>query len=200
MSVEIKNIDTADSVYEVKQLRTENVYKEAYIDRYRRLGYSETAREIQVENGKKYAVITLQRDKTSPEYGKLSALEGEIMDLVSVKEGEEKPVPQKKAGGRKIALRVIFCAGVVLAALGVALLIAGMLINLMIVALAGWAVAIIGAACLIVWSFLRESWRMRKKDIKDEADNPGFGDDEISRQVEDKLCAADKVRAGMAAD
>ena len=42
-----------------------------------------------------------------------------------------------------------------------------------------------GAVLTVVWSCLREKWRMRKVDIADDAEHPGFGVDIYSRKVEE---------------
>ncbi|MCD7729421.1 MAG: hypothetical protein LUI60_05860 [Clostridia bacterium] len=196
MSLEITELHSPDPDGDYKQLKLEKKYKDAYIDRYRRLGYSETECSFVKEEGKIFAVVTLRRDKNQTEYQKLCEIEGQIEELLHSVVKEEPD--ENKKDKRKLTLSVLFWAGLGLVIAGVIVLICGFMLSILGLALGGWGVVILGAVALIVWSFLRESWRMRKSDKAEDAANPGFGTDEVSRQVEEKLCAADKLRAGIA--
>ena len=66
---------------EMKQIKLESVYKDAYIDRYRRLGYTVAGISETEEDGKTYSVINFERDKDLPSYEKLSELEAEVDEL-----------------------------------------------------------------------------------------------------------------------
>ena len=65
----------------MKQLKLESVYKDAYIDRYRRLGYTVVSVTESEDNGVKYSLITLRRDENIPSYGRLVELEAEVDSL-----------------------------------------------------------------------------------------------------------------------
>lgn len=66
---------------EMKQIKLESVFKDAYIDRYRRLGYEVTNQTELEENGKKYTVIQFSRDRDNPTYARLAELEAEVDSL-----------------------------------------------------------------------------------------------------------------------
>lgn len=180
---------------EMKQIRLESVYKDAYIDRYRRLGYTVVSVSETEEDGKAYSVINFQRDKDDPSYARLSELEAEVDELCE-KARAAADAPDDKKKKRKTILLVIFAAGLALMVAGIALVVAGLLIPNLGLALGGWGCAVAGAVLVIVWSCLRESWRLRRIDVLDDAAHPGFGVDVYSRKVEECLKQADEVREG----
>ncbi len=192
MSAEITEVNTLDPDNDFRRIKVEDKFKNAYIDRYRRLGYREASRSTEKTGGKNYAVVLMQRDRKQPEYEKLCRIERQIGELL------ETPVSEDHKDGKrskqKLILRIMLCAGLALCAAGLVMLICGFLFNIMALALTGWGVVIVGAIDFIVWSFLRESWRLRKIDIADDKEYPGFGLDDISKKVEEKLCAADRLR------
>lgn len=180
---------------EIKQVKLESVYKDAYTERYRRLGYTVASVTETVENGKPYSVINFQRDRDDPSYEKLSELEAEVDELCEkARAAADAPDEQKKK--RKKILAALLAAGLVIMVAGIALVAAGLLVPNLGIALGGWACAVAGAVLVIVWSCLRESWRLRKIDEMDDATHPGFGVDVYSRKVEECLKQADEVREG----
>ena len=179
---------------EMKQIKLESVYKDAYIDRYRRLGYTVAGISETEEDGKTYSVINFERDKDLPSYEKLSELEAEVDELCEkARAAAGAPDEQKKR--RKIILFSLFIAGLGLMAAGIGMVVGGLLLPNLGLALGGWGCAVAGAALVIVWSCLREKWRMRRIDIADDAAHPGFGVDMYSRKVEECLKEADAARA-----
>ena len=82
---------------EVKQIKLESVYKDAYIDRYRRLGYSVASESESEEDGKTYCAINLQRDRDDPAYEKLAEIEAEVDELCrKARAASDAPDEQKK--------------------------------------------------------------------------------------------------------
>ena len=179
---------------DMKQLKLESVYKDAYIDRYRRLGYTLVSDTESVEDGVSYSVLMFRRDTDIPGYAKYAELEAEVDELCR-KAREAAGAPDETKHQRKIILFALLIAGFVLMAAGIALVISGLLISNLYVALGGWAGAVAGAVLIVVWSCLREKWRMRRIDIADDAAHPGFGVDVYSRKIEDCLKEADKLAA-----
>ena len=179
---------------ETKQIKLESVYKDAYIDRYFRLGYTVSSVSESEEGGKMYSTINFERDKDDPSYAKLAELEAEVDELCSeARAAAGAPDGEKKK--RKIKLAAILIAGIAAMAAGVALVVAGLFAPNLALSLAGWGCAVAGAVLVVVWSCLRESWRLRRIDILDDAANPGFGVDVYSKKVEECLKQADEVRA-----
>ncbi|MCD8371962.1 MAG: DUF3040 domain-containing protein [Clostridia bacterium] len=192
MSAEISEINTLDPDNDFKQIRVEDKFIEAYVDRYMRLGYREAGRSEEKADGKNYAEVIMQRDRSQPNYSRLCEIEKEIGEIISgISAGD---VKDGKKNRLRIILRIMFFAGIAVGVAGIVMLICGFLNNLMAIALGGWAVVIFGAAAIIVWSFLRENWRLRKIDEEDDREHPGFGVDEASKRVEEKLREADILR------
>lgn len=179
---------------EMKQIKLESVFKDAYIDRYRRLGYEVVSQTALEENGKKYTVIQFRRDRDDPSYPRLAELEAEV-DSLCAKAKQAAGAPDSQRAKRKIVLLVLFIVGIVLMAGGVGMVIGGLLAPNLTLSLIGWALAVVGAVLMVVWSCLRESWRMRRIDVRDDAEHPGFGIDIYSRKVEECLKLADEARA-----
>ncbi|MFR1631677.1 MAG: hypothetical protein ACLSU0_00760 [Oscillospiraceae bacterium] len=179
---------------EMKQIKLESVFKDAYIDRYRRLGYEVTNQTELEENGKKYTVIQFSRDRDNPTYARLAELEAEV-DSLCAKAKEAAGAPDSQRAKRKIILLALFIAGLVLMAGGIGMVIGGLFAPNLVLSLTGWGVAVVGAVLMVVWSCLRESWRMRRIDVRDDAEHPGFGIDVYSRKVEECLRLADEARA-----
>lgn len=184
---------------EIKQIKIESAFADAYKERYGRLGYTVANTSEVEENGKKYVVINFGRDRDDPAYARLAELEAEIDELCEkARAAAGAPDEQKKR--RCGALIAILAVGVVAMAAGAALVVAGLLIADLAISLGGWGCAVAGAVLVIVWSVLRESWRLRKSDILDDAEHPGFGVDMYSRKVEECLKRADEARASKSAD
>jgi hypothetical protein len=181
----------------MKQLKLESVYKDAYIDRYRRLGYTVVSVTESEDNGVKYSLITLRRDENIPSYGRLVELEAEVDSLCeqAKKAGD---APDEVKTKRKKALFALFVSGISVMAAGIILVVCGILIPELFLAIGGWSAAVVGAVLTVVWSFLREKWRMRKVDIADDAEHPGFGVDIYSRKVEECLKEAESLTSGAA--
>ncbi len=179
---------------EVKQIKLESVYRDAYIDRYRRLGYSVASESESEEDGKTYCAINLQRDRDDPAYEKLAEIEAEVDELCrKARAASDAPDEQKTRRKRKLA--AMFVAGVAVMVAGMALVVGGLFAADLALALSGWGCAVAGAVLMIVWSCLRESWRLRRVDLADDAAHPGFGIDVYSRKVEECLKRADVERA-----
>ena len=177
---------------EIKQLKLESIFKDAYIERYGRLGYDVVSQTESVEDGKNYTVIVFGRDRDMPSYERLAEIEGEVDELCR-RAKEEADLPDEVRDRRKIVLYALFIAGVVLMAAGVALVVAGLIESMLYMALGGWAAAVAGAVLVMVWGFLREKWCMRRIDAKDMRVHPGFGCDIYSRKIEERLEEADRL-------
>ena len=178
--------------FETKTIKVESIYVPAYTDRYRRLGYEVSETVETEEDGKKVTSITMRRDMDSPAYPSLSRLEREVDELCRMAK-EHAGEPSKLINRHRLITWIFFGAGCLLMALGVALVVAGLLTDMLMLALGGWVCAIVGAALVIAWSCLREKWRIRRVDIRDDAENPGFGIDEYSRRVEECLKQAEEA-------
>ena len=178
--------------FETKTIKVESIYVSAYTDRYRRLGYEVCDAVQSEEDGKKFTSITIRRDVDSPAYPSLSRLEQEVEELCRMAK-EHAGEPDNKIKKHRMTVWILFGAGCLLMAVGVALLVAGLILNEIVLALCGWGCAIAGAALVIAWSCLREKWRLRKVDVRDDAENPGFGIDEYSKKVEECLKQAEEA-------
>ena len=182
--------------FETKTLKVESIYVSAYTDRYRRLGYEICETVQSEEEGKTYTSITMRRDTDGPAYASLSRLEMEVNELCRMAK-EHSGEPDKRVKRRRITLWALLGAGCLFMLLGVALVVAGLLASTLVLALCGWLCAIAGAVLVITWSCLREKWRLRKVDIRDDAENPGFGVDEYSKKVEECLRRAEEALAAV---
>ncbi len=180
---------------EIKQIKLESVFEDAYTDRYRRLGYTVANISKVEEEGKDYVVINFERDKDDPAHDRLAELETEIDELCE-KARAAAGVPDEQKKKRRTISAAIFIVALAVMVAGVALVVTGLLLPDLPMSLGGWACAVAGAVLVIVWSFLRENWRLRKVDILDDAAHPGFGVDIYSRKVEECLKQADEARAG----
>lgn len=179
---------------EMKQIKLESVYKDAYIDRYRRLGYTVASVSERTEDGKTWAVINFERDMDDPSHEKLAELEAEVDELCEMaRAAAGAPDDEKKK--RKRTLFIMFITGIAAMAAGLVLVLSGLFAPSLGTALGGWCCVVAGAVLTIVWSCLREKWRLRKIDIIDDVAHPGFGVDEYSRKVEECLKQADAERA-----
>ncbi len=179
---------------EMKTIRLENIYKDAYIDRYRRLGYTVESITEEQEDGRNYSVITFGRDKDDPAYPRLAELETEVDNLCE--QARTSTETNERTSKRRIACYVLLGLGLAFIAVGIGLVIWGLFSQRLIVALASWGGAIVGAALLVAWSCMREKWRLRKVDVADDAEHPGFGIDIYSKKVEECLKLADEERSG----
>ena len=179
----------------MKQLKLESVYKDAYIDRYRRLGYTVVSVTESEEKGVKYSVIKLRRDENIPSYARLAELEAEVDRLCEQAKKASGAPDEVKAKRKKVLLALLIC-GIAVMVAGVTLVVCGLLLPELFLAIGGWAAAGIGAMLAVVWSCLREKWRMRKVDLADDAEHPGFGVDIYSRKVEECLKEAEALTSG----
>ncbi len=181
-------------INEIKQLKTESVYKDAYADRYRRLGYVVVSDEIFVEHGTEYCLLVLRRDIQQPCHGRLAELERRVDGLGRLAAGLQASGGEKHRG-RKVATGVLAACGALLMLAGVLLVAAGFAELGLYAAFAGWAAAFTGALLAVVCSFLREKWRMRAVDIEDDKKHPGFGTDRYSLEIENCLKEAEELVA-----
>ena len=181
----------------MKQLKIESVYKDAYLDRYRRLGYTVVSISEHEEHGVKYSVIMLQRDEHMPVSGRLAELEAEV-DSLCEQARKVDGIPPEVRKKRRVALLAILICGIIIMGAGVALVVSGLQTSELFLAIGGWVAAVVGAVLTVVWSCLREKWRMRKIDIADDAENPGFGVDIYSKKVEECLKEAESLLSGAA--
>ena len=179
---------------EMKQIKLESVYKDAYIDRYRRLGYTVASVSESTKDGKTWAVINFERDMDDPSHEKLAKLEAEVDELCEMARAAA-GAPDDEKKNRKRTLFVMFITGIAAMAAGLVLVLSGLFAPSLGTALGGWCCVVAGAVLTIVWSCLREKWRLRKIDIIDDVAHPGFGVDEYSRKVEECLKQADAERA-----
>ena len=179
---------------DIKQVKLESVFKDAYIDRYRRLGYTLIGDTESTEGGVPYSVLMFSRDRSMPGYDSLVRLEAEV-DALCIKAKEASGAPDACRSKRKAVLLSLLCAGFVLMAAGMALVVSGLLVTHLYLAIGGWVGAVAGAALVVVWSCLRERWRMRRIDVADDAAHPGFGADIYSRKIEECLKEAEKIAA-----
>ncbi len=180
--------------FETKTIKVESIHVPAYTDRYRRLGY-EVCDSVQTEeDGRDFTTLTIRRDMESPAYPSLSRLEQEVDELCRMAK-EHAGEPDSSIIKHRLTVWIIFGAGCLFMAVGIALVVAGLILNNVVLALCGWACVIAGAALVIAWSCLREKWRLRKVDIRDDAENPGFGIDEYSKKVEECLKQAEEALA-----
>lgn len=182
--------------FESKTIKVESIYVPAYADRYRRLGYEIVGSAESEEDGVKFTTLTMRRDMDGPAYSSLSRLEREVDELCRMAKEQAGRVDRTKKRHSLIAW-ILFGVGCLLMALGVAFVVAGLLISNLMLAIGGWICAIVGAALVIAWSCLREKWRLRRVDIRDDAKNPGFGADEYSRKVEECLKQAEEALAAV---
>ena len=180
--------------FETKTIKVESGYVAAYTDRYRRLGYDIFDTVKSEEDGKKFTVMVMRRDTESSAYPLLLQLEQEVEELCRAAM-EHAGEPDKSFKRYRLAAWILFGAGCLIMALGIALTVSGLLINILVLALGGWACVIAGAALIVAWSFLREKWRLRKSDARVDAENPGFGTDEYSKRVEECLKKAEQALA-----
>ena len=183
-------------IFEFKTIKVESILASAYTDRYRRLGYEVCETVQSEEDGKKLTSITMRRDTEAPAYASLSRLEAEVDELCREAK-EHAGEPDKGVTNCRLAVWILFGAGCLFMALGIALVVTGLLVSSLAVALGGWGGAIVGAALVIAWSWLRERWHLRKSDICNNAENPGFGVDVYSKKVEECLRRADEALAGV---
>ena len=96
---------------EMKQIKLESVFKDAYIDRYRRLGYEVTNQTELEENGKKYTVIQFSRDRDNPTYARLAELGFSNLPICMAKNQYSLSDDPKKLGrpeGFDITIREIY--------------------------------------------------------------------------------------------
>lgn len=177
---------------EIKQFKLESVYKDAYIDRYRRLGYTLVSDTSNEENGVQYSVIVLQRDVTNPAHERLAELEDEV-DELCVKAGKAAAETDSSKLRRRAALYALFSFGLVLLCVGLMLVAIGLTNGELYVAFAGWAGAFVGTVMVALSAFLRERWRMRRIDVADDEKHPGFGVDAYSGEVEKCLKEAEEL-------
>lgn len=182
---------------EIRQIKLETIFKDAYTERYRRLGYAVVSQEEFIEDGVNYTMLVLSRDKDMPSYEKLAELEGEVDELCR-RAKVEADVPDEVRDRRRTALLTFFIIGVVFMAAGAALVVAGLIKTMLYLALGGWAAAVAGAVLVMAWSFLREKWCMRRIDLKDMRLHPGFGCDIYSRKIEECLKEADRLTGACA--
>ena len=184
---------------EVKKIKLESVYKDAYIDRYRRLGYTVSAISEETDGGKSYANVTFERDRSQPAYKKLAELEEEV-DELCIKAREQASAPDEVRAKRRHILLLLLCTGGALIVAGCIMTVSGLLVPVLGLAIGGWLCAVAGAAIVIVWSCLREKWRLRRVDVADDISHPGFGVDMYSKKVEECLKQADELRAQTVSD
>ena len=179
---------------ELKQIKLESVYKDAYIDRYRRLGYSLVSDISVVERGEDYSLLVFQRDMSQPNYARLAEIEKEVGDLCAKAKREQSVVDGTRLH-RRAALGSLMSFGLILMCIGLVLTVTGLVYSELYAAFAGWAGVFAGAVLIIIFALLREKWRMRAVDRRDEAEHPGFGIDRYSKEVENKLKEAELLAA-----
>ena len=165
---------------ELKQIKLESVYKDAYTDRYRRLGYTLVSDVSVVERGEDYSLLVFQRDRAQPNYARLAEIEREV-------DGTRLH--------RRAALGALMSFGLILMCIGLVLTVTGLVYSELYAAFAGWAGVFAGAVLMIIFALLREKWRMRAVDRRDDAEHPGFGIDRYSKEVENKLKEAELLAA-----
>ena len=66
---------------EMKQIKLESVYKDAYIDRYRRLGYTVASVSVSTADGKHWGGLNFERDIDDPSQVKPTELEAEVAEI-----------------------------------------------------------------------------------------------------------------------
>lgn len=179
---------------ELKQIKLESVYKDAYIDRYRRLGYSLVSDISVAEHGEDYSLLVFRRDRSQPNYARLAEIEKEV-DELCVKAKQEQSVVDGTRLHRRAALGSLMAFGLILMCIGVVLTVTGLVYSELYAAFAGWAGVFAGAVLIIIFALLREKWRMRAVDRRDDAEHPGFGIDRYSKEVENKLKEAELLAA-----
>lgn len=177
---------------EIKQFKLESVYKDAYIDRYRRLGYTVVSDTPNYENGVMYSVLVLQRSRQLLAYDRLNELEREI-DELSLKAGREQNRPCNTTYRRRAVTAALIAFGILALLLGALLVVLGIVYHELYIAFGGWGAVFVGAMLIIICSFLRVKWRMRAIDRYDDAQHPGFGADQYSAAIELRLREADQI-------
>lgn len=182
--------------FETKTIKVERIYVPAYTDRYRRLGYEVCDSVQSKEDGRDFIILTLRRNTESLAYPSLSRLEREVDELCRMAKHHACDADESVKKHR-LTLWILFGVGCLFMALGVTLVVSGLILNNLITALCGWGCVIVGAVLVITWSCLREKWRLRKVDIRDDAENPGFGIDEYSKKVEECLRQAEEALAAL---
>ena len=129
---------------ELKQIKLESVYKDAYTDRYRRLGYSLVSDISVVERGEDYSLLVFQRDRSQPNYARLAEIEKEVDDLC-VKAKREQSVVDGTRLHRRAALGALMSFGIILMCIGLVLTVTGLVYSELYAAFAGWAGVFAGA-------------------------------------------------------